>query len=175
MSITPSVATSSIELIMPTKKTMNEHPQFKRASQKTEPMNSVYYEQISAIPFTTRLANQITESYDIDQQVKDSSSTFYLFGLLPLGTVLTYKYMKETVKKTSYFCEMTPEMTAWVESMKPYCQDLVRNRGKLNFRPTDEEINTKADFKVYPFIVEYGGITGIGWRRFTQSEESMPV
>ena len=175
MSITPTVATSSIELIMPNKKTMNENSQFKRVSQKTEPMNAVYYEQLTATPFTTRVASQISESYDVDQQVKDSSSTFYLFGFIPFGTVTTYKYMKEKVTRTSYFCEITPEMTAWVDSMKPYCQELVRNRGKLNFRPNDEEINTKSDFKVYPFIVEYGGITGIGWRRYTQSEENMPV
>ena len=157
------------------KKPMSENPAFHKTVQKGEYVNAVYYEMTSPSPFTTKVRKMETESRNVDFEVKDSRTIFYLFGFIPFGISETYKITKEKMTTTSYFCELTPEMMAWVESMKPYCLDMVRNRGRLSFRPTDEEINESKEFQVYPFLVEYGGVTGIGWRRYTRIHDTLPA
>ena len=157
------------------KKPLSENKEFYKTAHKTEHINATYYEMTSPIPFTTRVSRIQSETVEFDTEVKDSRSVFYLFGFLPLGGSETFKIIKEKRTVSNYFCELTPEMEAWVTSMKPYCQDLIRNRGKLAFRPTDEEITARSDIQVYPFLVEYGGVTGIGWRRYTRIEETLPA
>lgn len=149
---------------------------FKKTENRTTVSNATYYEPIVPMPFTTRIMKQITENLNIDREVKESRTVFYLFGFLPLASSTTFKMEKQVTLVSSYFCELTPEMNMWVESIKPFCQELLRNRGKVDFRPTDPELNDKKDLLVYPFIVEYAGMTGIGWRRMPESiPEQLPV
>lgn len=167
--------TDESQITVVEKKPMSENPQFYKKVQKNEQVTAVYYEMTSPIPFTTKVKKMETETHTVDSKVKDSHSVFYLFGFIPLGISETYKVTKEKMTTTTYFCELTPDMMAWVESMKPYCLDMVRNRGRLSFRPTDEEINQTKEFQVYPFLVEYGGVTGIGWRRYTRIHDTLPA
>lgn len=152
------------------KKELRKHPHFMKQGTTTDLLSATYYEPITPIYFTTRLVRQESESYDVNRCMKEKKSVVSLFGVIPLLSFTTYKYVKDQASRTAYYCELTPDMLAWVETMKPYLQDVVRNRGKLNFRPTDDEINTKCDLTVYPFLVEYGGVTGIGWRRYPYAD-----
>lgn len=157
------------------KRPMRENPFFHKTHQRSEFVNARFYEPIHPVPFKTRVSKLETETHEIDSEIKVKRSAFYLFGWIPLGETVTWNFVKEKVTRTAYFCEITPEMQTWIEAMNPYFLDLVRNRGRLNFIPTDEEINTKKEFQVYPFVVEYTGISGIGWKRFPVHEEGLPI
>lgn len=170
-----SVEPSSIQISLSSKKTMKESPSFKQYHKSTEFINAVYYESKEPLCFITKVLSQKTDSHEINTEIKESKSQLYLFGFLPIGSIIHTRFVKEKVTQTFHFCDITPEMQAWIDSIKPYCQDVLRNRGKLNFRPTDEEVNLKTPIRVYPFIVEYGGMTGIGWKRCAVLEENLPV
>jgi len=159
----------------PVKMSFGENPAFRKTANRTEITEAVYYEPIQPVSFHTRIVKQTSDIIEVEKERKDSKTVFYLFGFLPLGTTYTYKLETRTVNTPSYFCELTPEMNAWVDSLKPYCHDTIRHRGKVNFQPTDEEVNTKCELSVSPFIVEYGGITGIGWKRATTPVVSIPA
>lgn len=149
----------------PVKISFANNPAFVKTANRTDICDAVYYEPIHPISFQTRIERQATDITEVEKERKDSKTVFYLFGFIPLGTTFTYKLETQTVNTVSHFCEITPEMNEWVHSIKLYCCDSIRHQGKVNFLPTEDEIHTKGHVNVSPFIVEYGGITGIGWKR----------
>jgi hypothetical protein len=159
----------------PVMKSFAHNPAFTKTAHRTAFAQAIYYEPIQPVSFRTRVERQTSDTLEVEKEIKDSKTVFYLFGFIPLGLTYTYKVEKQTVNTSSFFCELTTEMNAWVDSIKPYCQDLIRHRGKLEFRPTDEELNTKCELTVAPFVVEYGGMTGIGWKRSVAPVENLPA
>ena len=159
---------------MSSTKRLSDNKQFKK-QKRTETVSATYYEPVTPIPFTTKLDKVVSEGFEVDAKVRDSDTYYFLLGCIPIVRSVKHKYIREKRVSTSYFCEITPEMTQWIESMTPYLQENFRSRGKLQFKLTEDEIVNKTEFRVYPYIVESANFSGIAWRRYKHKPAEIPL